>query len=288
MFVDGLPVAVDEVAERLAAGVGIGVADALDRRVAGRGKTALGSHVTRFHYPPPAPCVLASRAVYRLSWGRVKGFREQRVSYLPSRRPIREQPRAAVWRKETYMADVDQATQSMIRSLEQKTGKTFDAWLAIARARGEAKHKALVDYLKTAHDLTHGYANLVAHKALESDAGSASPDALVAAQYAGAKAALKPLYDRLVSELKTFGSDVELAPKKAYVSVRRSKQFALLQPSTATRLDVGLVLKGAPPTSRLETSGSFNAMVTHRVRVDAVDQVDKELVGWLKRAYLEG
>ena len=186
------------------------------------------------------------------------------------------------------MADVDQAIQSMIRSLEQKTGKTFDKWLAIARAHGEGKHKALVDHLKTAHQLTHGYANLVAHKALESDAGSADPDALVAAQYTGAKAALKPLYDRLVGELRTLGSDVELTPKKAYVSVRRSKQFALLQPSTSTRLDVGLVLKGAPPTSRLEASGSFNAMVTHRVRVAAVDQVDNELIGWLKRAYLEG
>ena len=71
------------------------------------------------------------------------------------------------------------------------------------------------------------------------------------------------------------------------MSVRRSKQFALLQPSTATRFDVGIVLKGVAPAGRLEASGSFNAMVTHRVRVETIDQVDRELIGWLKRAYQE-
>ena len=185
------------------------------------------------------------------------------------------------------MADVDQATRSMIQSLEKKTGKRFDEWLAIARSCGESKHKGLVDYLKATHDLTHGYANLVAHKALESDAGSANPDTLVATQFSGAKANLRPIYDRLVTELRTFGSDVELAPKKGYVSVRRSKQFALLQPSTATRFDVGIVLKGVAPGGRLEASGSFNAMVTHRVRVETIDQVDRELIGWLRHAYQE-
>jgi hypothetical protein len=76
-----------------------------------------------------------------------------------------------------------------------------------------------------------------------------------------------------------------VSPKKAYVSIRRSKQFAIIQPSTATRLDVGINLKGTKPTGRLEASGSFNAMVTHRVRVATIDDVDKELLGWLKQAY---
>jgi hypothetical protein len=53
----------------------------------------------------------------------------------------------------------------------------------------------------------------------------------------------------------------------------------------ATRLDVGINLKGAEPTARLETSGSFNAMVSHRVRLSKPAEIDKELLGWLKRAY---
>jgi hypothetical protein len=35
----------------------------------------------------------------------------------------------------------------------------------------------------------------------------------------------------------------------------------------------------------LEPSGSFNSMVSHRVRLDSGKGVDKELIGWLKQAY---
>jgi hypothetical protein len=155
------------------------------------------------------------------------------------------------------------------------------------RGSGLAKHGEIVKMLKSDHGLGHGYANLVAHKALKSDAGSAQEDDLIAAMYAGEKAALRPIHDRILGEVSAFGGDVEIAPKKGYVSLRRSKQFALVQPSTKTRVDVGLVLKGEPPAGRLEKSGSFNAMVTHRVRIAAADDVDAELLAWLRRAYDE-
>ena len=48
---------------------------------------------------------------------------------------------------------------------------------------------------------------------------------------------------------------------------------------------IGINLKGKPAKGRLEKSGSFNAMVSHRVRVESKSQVDRELVAWLKQAY---
>ena len=131
----------------------------------------------------------------------------------------------------------------------------------------------------------HGYANLVAQRVLAGDAPEPGGDDLVEAQYAGKKAALRPLYDRLALAVGKFGSDVGLSPKKTYVSLRRSRQFALIQPSTADRLDVGINLKGTAPTGRLEASGSFNAMVSHRVRVTSASDIDAELLGWLRAAY---
>jgi len=104
-------------------------------------------------------------------------------------------------------------------------------------------------------------------------------------QYEGTKAGLRPIYDAIIKVVSGFGNDVEIAPKKAYVSLRRNKQFALVQPSTKTRVDVGINLKGQPPTARLEESGSFNAMVSHRVRVTKKGEVDAELESWLKKAY---
>jgi predicted transport protein len=125
---------------------------------------------------------------------------------------------------------------------------------------------------------------MVAAKALAGDADPASGEDLVAAQYAGAKAGLRPIYDKLAAAIGKFGADVAFSPKKTYVSLRRAKQFALIQPSTADRLDVGINLKGTPATARLEASGSFNAMVSHRVRVTSVGEVDAQLIGWLREA----
>lgn len=181
----------------------------------------------------------------------------------------------------------EDAIQSMIDGLEAKTGKSLAAWLAVVKKTRLAKHGEIVAALKAEHGIGHGFANLIAHQALGSDSMSATAQGvdLVAQQYAGAKATLRPIYDALVADMRRFGPDVEVSPKKGYVSLRRAKQFALIQPSTATRLDVGLNLKAVAPTARLEASGSFNAMCTHRVRVTSVDDVDKELLGWLKEAY---
>ena len=183
------------------------------------------------------------------------------------------------------MGKIEDATATMIANLPEKTGKSLDQWLVIVKKSKLEKHGDIVRLLKTDHGIGHGFANLIAHKSLASDAGSADSEDLVAAQYSGAKAALKPIHDKLIKVVEGFGKDVELSPKKAYVSLRRSKQFALIQPSTATRLDLGLNLKGVAPKGRLEASGSWNAMVTHRVKLSNAIEVDAELKAWLKAAY---
>jgi len=173
----------------------------------------------------------------------------------------------------------------MIANLPNTTGKALEAWIKHLGGRPVAKHGDIVKYLKAEHGLGHGYANLIAHKFLSAGRPAAEGEDLVAAQYAGAKTGLRPIYDALIAAIQKFGSDVEVSPKKTYVSLRRSKQFALIQPSTATRVDVGVQLKGEKPAGRLEASGSFNAMVTHRIRVESARDVDSQLIGWLKRAY---
>lgn len=179
--------------------------------------------------------------------------------------------------------EVDAATAKMIENLEKKTEKSLDEWLAMAGAAGIEKHGELVKHLKSEHGLTHGYANLVALYAR--GYGEESGEDLVAAQYAGRKADLRPIYEAIVAAVRTFGSDVEIAPKKTSVSLRRSKQFALVQPSTKTRVDLGIQLKGVEPQGRLEASGSFSSMVSHRVRLESAAEVDDEVMGWLRRAY---
>ncbi|MEE4301125.1 MAG: DUF5655 domain-containing protein [Pseudomonadales bacterium] len=183
------------------------------------------------------------------------------------------------------MSDPAEQARTMIANLAEKTGRSREQWLALTVPSEYAKHGQLVKWLKSEHGVSHGFANLIAHETLAAREGAPAGGDLVEAQYAGAKADLKPVHDALVGAVAAFGDDVEFAPKKSYVSIRRRKQFALVQPSTKTRVDVGLNLPDTTPTERLETSGSFNAMVSHRVRLRAPEDVDDELVGWLRAAY---
>ena len=186
------------------------------------------------------------------------------------------------------MASPEEMAEKMKANLKEKTGKTLAQWLKLTRSCGEEKHGGIVKWLKGEHGVTHGFANLIAHETLGGLSSAQPADDLVAKQYSGKKEGLKPVYDKLVAAVQKLGGDVELSPKKAYVSLRRSKQFGLIQPSTATRVDLGLVLKGKEPTERLEASGSFNSMVTHRVRLESAKDVDAEVRRWLKEAYAAG
>ncbi len=181
---------------------------------------------------------------------------------------------------------IDDAVASMIANLKEKTGRSLDDWLKIAASTGKAKHGEILAALKQGHGLSHGYANLVARRFLQAaNDEPVSSEGLVSALFAGAKAALKPLYDSVIDVATSFGDDVEIDPKKSYVSLRRKKQFALVVPSTAKRLDLGLNLKGVEPVGRLEASGSFNAMCSHRVRLESKSDFDAEVKKWLRRAY---
>ena len=88
-----------------------------------------------------------------------------------------------------------------------------------------------------------------------------------------------------LKEINGFGNDIEVSPKKAYVSLRRKKQFAILQPSTKDRLDVGLNIKGVAATGNVEEGNKWNAMCTHRIRVEDQKTINKDLMNWIKQAY---
>jgi hypothetical protein len=86
--------------------------------------------------------------------------------------------------------------------------------------------------------------------------------------YAGAKAGFRSLHDALIGEIRAFGA-VDIAPEKGYLSLRRRKQFAMIQPSTTTRIDIGLILPATTPAvGPLEPAAKFNPLFTHRVRDD--------------------
>ena len=189
------------------------------------------------------------------------------------------------------MSSVDEGLEAQIRNIEQQYGKPLGEWIALVKGSGLTKHTEIVAMLKSHYGMSHGSAHRVALKAREADAVSiakaagASGRDPVAELYSGKKAGLKPLHDALMTAITTFGDDIELAPKKGYMSLRRRKQFAMIQPTTGTRIDLGLILNDVPATERLESAASFNALFTHRVRVNTINDVDAQVIAWLKQAY---
>lgn len=169
--------------------------------------------------------------------------------------------------------------KSMITNMPEKTGKSLDQWLVITRHSGLEKHGQIVKLLKNDYAMTHGFANMVAHHTLKSD----EVVDLVAAQYSGGKSGLRPLHDILIKHAQKFGSDVEISPKKTCVSLRRSKQFAVITPATKTRIDLGINLKGFAGSSRLLKQ--TNAMCTHKIQITQISQIDQQLLNWLQQAY---
>ena len=180
---------------------------------------------------------------------------------------------------------IAKATATQLANIEKSTGRKLEEWTRIIQSSGLSKHGELVNLLKEKHGITHGNANVLVHIAKQSYAGAEGNETdWIAEQYKG-KENLKPWYDKIMTAIGQFGGDVEIAPKKAYVSLRRKKQFALIQPSTKDRLDVGLNIKGIAPSGMAIAAGSWNSMCTHRIKVEEEKMINQELLDWIKKAY---
>jgi hypothetical protein len=184
--------------------------------------------------------------------------------------------------------NVDAALQAQIRNIEATYGKPLDHWFAVIDASGLTNHGQVVAMLKEDHSLAHGAAHRVSLLArdrtgLTTGEGNDDPADVL---YTGPRVAIRPLHDAVMEAARALGT-FDVAPKKGYVSLRRSKQFAMLQPNNAGRLDLGLILRGVPAGDRLEPAGSFNRLFTHRVRLTSLSDIDDELRGWLAIAYAE-
>ena len=139
--------------------------------------------------------------------------------------------------------------------------------------------------LKQKHSVTHGYANMLAHHLIGSNSELVeNKDDLIINQYNG-KEHFKPIYDKLINEISKFGNDIEISPKKTYVSLRGKKQFAILQTTTKTKFEIGLNLKGEKPAGILEEIKATNSLCSHKINLSSLDEVNTEVLNWIKAAY---
>ncbi|XXF76521.1 DUF5655 domain-containing protein [Myxococcaceae bacterium GXIMD 01537] len=174
---------------------------------------------------------------------------------------------------------------AMKAHLPAKTGKTFEQWVALAR-KGPSVVKELVPWLKeqglgtvtatmVAHELHGGY--MKEHE---------DPAALLEGNFAGGKAAQRPVYEALMKAAGKLGEDFSHYPCKTYITLKRGKQFGIVRVAK-DRLELGLILPGVEAAGRLEkaTRSIGNDRVTHKVVLTSKKDVDAEVLGYLRQAY---
>ena len=176
---------------------------------------------------------------------------------------------------------MDKTLKTMIDNMPDKTGKALDDWKLILKDKSFKKHSQAVNYLKTKHNVTHGFANTIV--SLSKEENNSEKD-LIETQYKN-KENLLSIYNTLIIFIKMLGTDITITPKKGSVSIIRKRQFLLIKPATKTRIDLGFKLKDKPTTERLKNSGPFGTMCTHRVKITNVKEFDNELKNWIKEAY---
>jgi len=182
------------------------------------------------------------------------------------------------------MADPQAALATQLRNIEAKTGQTLTQLRAVIAQSGLSKHGEVRAMLIERYGLGYGDANTLAHAAKTEPptSGAVSADPLDAI-YSGAKAALRPLHEQLMARIGEFG-EFEIAPKKAYLSLRRRKQFAMLGPATQSQIEVGLNAKDLPADPRLKVLPP-GGMCPYTLRVSTPSEIDPQLIGWLRAAF---
>ena len=189
------------------------------------------------------------------------------------------------------MADPQAAQATQLRNIQAKTAKTIAQLHAAVEKAGLAKFSDKRSWLMAQFALGYGDANAVANfigKPLPDLGGAAAVPVAptgdpLDAIYTGAKAGLRPLHDAVMTVIKALGA-FEEAPKKSYVSLRRSKQFAMLGPATKDQLEIGLNAKNLPPHSRLKVMPP-GGMCQATTRIANAKEIDAEFKRWLKQAY---
>ena len=182
------------------------------------------------------------------------------------------------------MPDPAAQTSTQLRNIEAATGRTIADFAAELAAAGVEGHARIVAFLKERHGLSYGNANAVALKVRELAAGGPpADDALLDAQYAGPKAALRPVYDRLVAVAAGLGPDVQVVVQKTAVALRRKKQLGVIQAASAKRIQLGINLPETPADARVVPTPGM--MCNHRVDLADEAAVDDAVSGWLRLAY---
>src|SRR5712692_3778183 len=168
--------------------------------------------------------------------------------------------------------------QKWIAELKEKTGRSLEEWITFIKKHGPKNEKDRREWLNVQQRLGSNSAWWLAARAEGKDSDEDTPERYLAIaaryveeQYAGKKAALRPIYESLLRLGKSLGEGAKACPCKTIVPLYRHHVFAQINPTTNTRIDLGLALakhKAKLPKRLIDTGGlQKKDRITHRIEI---------------------
>lgn len=184
----------------------------------------------------------------------------------------------------------DEQRAAIVRNFPVKTGHDLAWWVDLLKKKVPAGKRERTAWLQQNHGLGQLYARAVVAEAEKPEGYvEPTPEELVEGQYTGAKAAFRPIHDRLVEWARAELPGTRVNPCRSYVSLFRRHQFAVI----AVKRDgvyFGLALPGEEPggARRAEWEPAKNlgcVRITHQLRLADAGGVDGDVLSLLRRAY---
>ena len=97
-----------------------------------------------------------------------------------------------------------------------------------------------------------------------------------------------PVLDRLMKVFEGVGSDIKFLRRSHHTVITRNQTFGAIR-ETSRGVVLGLYLPGTLVGHRLMDGARFRLnRVSHQVTLRGVDDVDDELIAWVRMAYNRG
>jgi Domain of unknown function (DUF5655) len=172
-----------------------------------------------------------------------------------------------------------------IRVLERQTGESLQTWNRRIAAQRFSTERSLRSWLVAQGVSGYARSLLVMETFGYPDYVQASAGELIDQQYAD-RPHLKPICEAIIAASTALGN-VTIQARKTFVSLLTPRRtFARVQPTTKTRLDLGLRLESRKAGGRLERSRIHETMPL-QVSLHTLDDLDDRVREWLRQAYVE-
>ena len=175
---------------------------------------------------------------------------------------------------------------SVTDSMKERTGKTLEEWVAAVQATkiDPLDQKAVRNWLKSQGVMQNSQWAIADAAARAAGWERPSVEGYIDSQFQGEKAALRPIFDALREIVEGLGEDVTAEGRGGYTPFVRKRQFAAVQASTKTRVDLGLRFRQAPDSALLSTT-SLPGQSTHKLGLSSVDEITDEVKDLVRLAY---